>query len=178
MKTKRIICIMLTVTVVILLVVILTSVTPIKTGDRQKTYALSKSLKTMVSDNTKGMNLEQIIDYSLKLTSSLLQFSYHNDLDNGKANCIGYAQMCSAVCNQGLTVNGLDGEARDVVGYIESIDINWCDVLKSVAPKDSYKNFVKDHDFVELVTDSRTYYFDPSIYDVLGMKCLTIKTRQ
>lgn len=116
MKTKRIICITLYLTVIVLLTVVLVSVTVIKTSDRQKTYIPPKSLKTMVSDDTRGMDIEQIIDYSLKLTSSLLQFSYHNDLDNGKVNCIGYAQ--------------------------------------------------------------RTYYFNPSIYGVLGVKCLTIKTRQ
>ena len=94
-------------------------------------------------------------------------------MDMGKANCVGYAQLCAGICNQALAGNGIIGQAKPVVGYIESHGINWCKVLKAVAPKDSYKNFVKDHDFVELVTGSRTYYFDPSIYDVLGKKCLS-----
>ena len=158
--------------------VLLTSFTLIKTGDRQKTCKLTQSMKEKVNAETIGMDVEQIIDYSLKLTASRLQFSISNDFSNNKANCVGYARLCASICNQALSANGVNGHAKAVVGYIESNGINWCDVLKSIAPKDSYKNFVKDHDFVELVTDSGTYYFDPSIYDVLGKKCLTIKTRQ
>lgn len=135
-------------------------------------------MKVKVNTETTGMDVEKIIDYSLTLTASQLQFSRYNDIEMGNANCVGYAQLCAGICNEALASNGVNGHARPVVGYIESNGINWCDVLKSVAPKESYKNFVKDHDFVELVTDSRTYYFDPSIYDVLGKKCLTIKTRQ
>lgn len=150
----------------------------IKTGDRQKTYILPQSLKAKVEQDTRGMDIEQIIDYSLTLTASRLRFSRYNDINLGRANCVGYARLCASICNQTLSANGVNGHAKPVVGYIESNGINWCDVLNSVAPKDSYKNFVKDHDFVELVTESKTYYFDPSIYDVLGKKCLTIKTRQ
>lgn len=156
----------------------LVSFSLVKTGERHNIYIASTSLKIKVSEDTKGMDVEEIIDYSLTLTASHLQFSYHNDLDNCKANCFGYAQLCASICNQAFASNGIDGQAKPVVGYIKSLGINWCDVFKAVAPKDNYKNFVKDHDFVEVVTDSRTYYFDPSIYDVLGKKCLTIKTRQ
>ena len=150
------------------------SINLVKTGDRQKTYMLPQSLKAKVEQDTRGMDIEQIIDYSLTLTASRLLFSRYNDIDMGKANCVGYARLCASICNQALSANGVNGQAKPVVGYIESIGINWCDVLKKVAPKNSYKNFVKDHDFVELVTESKTYYFDPSIYDVLGKKCLKI----
>ena len=146
----------------------------VKTGDRQKTCTLTQSMKVKVNTETTGMDIEQIIDYSLTLTASRLQFSRYNDSEMGKANCVGYAQLCASICNQAFSANGVNAQAKAVVGYIESNGINWCDVLKSVVPKDSYKNFVKDHDFVELVTESKTYYFDPNIYDVLGKKCLKI----
>lgn len=146
----------------------------VKTGDRQKTYMLQQSLKAKVEQDTRGMDIEQIIDYSLTLTASQLRFSRYNDIDMGRANCVGYAQLCASICNEALITNGINGHVKPVVGYIETKGINWCDVLNSVAPTDSYKNFVKDHDFVELVTESKTYYFDPSIYDVLGKKCLKI----
>ncbi len=146
----------------------------VKTGDRQKTYILPQALKAKVEQDTRGMDIEQIIDYGLTLTASQLRFSRYNDIDMGKANCVGYAQLCASICDQAVSANGVNGHAKPVVGYIETKGINWCDVLNSVAPKDSYKNFVKDHDFVELVTESKTYYFDPSIYDVLGKKCLKI----
>ncbi len=175
---KRIILSLLFVVVVLTFAAMLTSFTLVKTGDRQKTYILPQSLKAKVEQDTRGMDIEQIINYGLTLTASRLRFSRYNDIDMGKANCVGYAQLCASICNQALSANGINGQAEPVVGYIESNGINWCDVLNSVAPKESYKNFVKDHDFVELVTESKTYYFDPSIYDALGKKCLTIKTRQ
>ena len=175
--SKRIIFILLTGVVVLALILMLTSFTLIKTGDRQKTSTLTQSMKVKVDAETTGMDIEEIINYSLKLTASRLQFSVNNDIYNGKANCVGYARMCACICNQALSANGIHGKAKPVVGYIESNGINWCKILKAIAPKDNYKNFVKDHDFVELITDSRTYYFDPSIYDVLGNKCLSIKTR-
>lgn len=162
----------------LMMTVILTSFTLIKTGERQKTCTLIQSMKVKVDTETKGMDIEQIIDYSMKLTASRLHFSIYNDINHGKANCVGYAQLCASICNKALAENGIHGKAKPVVGYIELNGINLCDVLKAIAPQDNYKNFVKDHDFVELVTDSRTYYFDPSIYDVLGMKCLKISTKQ
>ena len=91
---------------------------------------------------------------------------------------MGYAQLCATICNQALATNHIKGKAQPVVGYIASNGINWCDVLKVIAPKTTYKNFVKDHDFVELTTETTVYYFDPSFYDVLGQKCLTTKIRQ
>lgn len=172
-NSKRMIGKLLMVVVIFSLTIALSSFNLVKTGDRQRICKLSKSLKKQVEQETVGMNVEQIIDYSLKLTASQLQFSRYNEMDMGKANCVGYAQLCAGICNQALAGNGIIGQAKPVVGYIESNGINWCKVLKAVAPKDSYKNFVKEHDFVELVTDSRTYYFDPSIYDVLGKKCLS-----
>ena len=174
-KNKRVIFILLSM-VVMLTLTVLTSFTLIKTGNRQKTCLLTQSKKVKVDAETKGMDVEQIIDYSLQLTASRLQFSVNNDINNGKANCVGYSQLCAGICNQALATNGINGQAKAVVGYIESNRINWCDVLKAIFPK-NYKNFVKDHDFVELVTESKTYYFDPSIYDVLGLKCPTIKSR-
>ena len=145
----------------------------IKNVDRQSLYTLPEPLSVQVSDETKGMDMEQIIDYSLSLTASKLRFAFQNDIPEGKANCIGYAQLCAAICNQALSANGIEGKACPVVGYIESKGINWCKVLKAIAPKTSYKNFVKDHDFVELTAGSRRYYFDPCIYDIIGNKCLS-----
>ena len=156
-----------------MIVFVFMSFTLVKTGDRPKTYTLPQLLQEKVEQDTRGMDVEQIIDYSLDLTASRLKFSRCNDVNNGKANCVGYAQLCADICNQALVLNGISGHAKPVVGYVKSIGIYWCDVLQAVAPNDNFKNFVKDHDFVEVATDSRTYYFDPSIYDVLGKKCLS-----
>lgn len=171
---RLIICGIISSVIIITLAIMLISLTLVKTSDRNKTISLTKSQKAKVDSDTKGMNVEQIIDYSLNLTAMQLQFSRYNNIENGKANCVGYAQLCASICNQALRNNGINGHAKPVVGYIKSFGINWCDVLKAIAPLDNYKRFVKDHDFVELLTDSKSYYFDPSIYDVIGKDCLCV----
>ena len=173
MKRKNLVTFLLLLTVSFMLFS-LSSMKLVKTNERNESNPLSSLLKERVDKETKGMDTEQIIDYSLSLTASQLRFAARNDINECKANCIGYAQLCAAICNQALSSNGIEGKARPVVGYIESNGINWCKILKAIAPKASYKNFVKDHDFVELTIESRKYYFDPSIYDVLGKKCLSI----
>ena len=75
------------------------------------------------------MEVEQIIDFSLSLTANRLRFAARNDIDNGKANCIGYTQLCAAICNRAMAANGIEGKARPVVGYIESKGVNWCKVF-------------------------------------------------
>lgn len=60
-------------------------------------------------------------------------------------------------------------------GYIEnSLGINLCTVFKAIVPQ-GYKNFVKDHDFIEIcpAEGEYTYYLDPSIYDMLGLDIMT-----
>jgi len=177
MKRKKLVTFLLLL-IISFLLFSLSSIKLVKTSERKNDNSLSLSLKEKVVEETKGMDMEQIIDYSLSLTDSELRFAVMNDIDNGKANCVGYAQLCSAICNQALSTNGIEGSARPVVGYVESNGINWCQVLKAIAPKTSYKNFVKDHDFVELTAGSRRYYFDPSIYDVLRKKCLTLTNKK
>ena len=170
---KRILIPSLVVTTAMALLVLLIPLKLVKTDNRASTYTLPTALSAQVAKEAMGMEVEQIIDYSMSLTASRLRFATRNDIDNGEANCIGYAQLCAAICNRALSANGIKGNARPVIGYVESSRINWCQVLKAIAPKTSYKNFVKDHDFVELTSESQTFHFDPSIYDVLGKKCLS-----
>ena len=165
----------ITVVLILLVAFVLSSFSLVKTHDRDVTYSLPSDLKTQVRNEAEGMTQEQIIDYSLELTASILQFHRKNDIDGGEANCVGYAQLCSAICNEALKVNGYSNRAKPVVGYVKNCGVNICTVLKSISPNDQLKAFVKDHDFVELRIGDKYYYFDPSIYDVLGNKCMTIK---
>ena len=156
-------------------VMILCSFTLVKTHDRGRTYRLPRVLSSQVTRETRGMNEAEIIDYSLNLTAQLLQFEQKNDIANGKANCVGYALVCAAICNQALRSNGYTCRAKSVVGYVNNCGVNLCNSLGKIMPTKHWQNFVKDHDFVELSYGGKTYYFDPSIYDVLGNKCLTVK---
>ena len=100
--------------------ILLMSLSLVKTGDRAVIYKADSQLKEHVYREAKGKSVEQIINYSLRQTASYLQFSRHNDINNGQANCVGYAQLCAAICNQALAANGIKGKAKPVVGYIES----------------------------------------------------------
>lgn len=163
------------VVVAITILFALTSFSLVKTHNRTLTHHLPKRLIEQVNRQTRGMTEMQIMNYSLDLTAKSLKFAEKNDIEYGKANCVGYAQLCSAICNQALKNNGYSYRAKPVVGYITDYGINLCTLFKSVAPTRHWKNFVKDHDFVELQLGKTTYYFDPSVYDILGDKCLTIK---
>lgn len=166
---------LLALTLIALLLFAFSSLTLVKTQDRNLKYHLPASLQRQVVEDSEGMSEVQIIDYSLKLTARTLRFNADNDIPNGTANCIGYAQLCASVCNRALASNGYRCRAKPVVGYVEVFGINLCDVLVDVVPSRRWKNFVSNHDFVELACQGKTYYFDPSMYDVLDNKCLTTK---
>ena len=144
----------------------------VKTANRESnTYGLSQEVKDRIMrDNPLG-DYENAIKYSLNLSSSLLRFTEKNRINEGEANCIGYAVLCSAICNYVLELNNLSQRSRPVVGYVTCLGINICPILQRVVPK-RYKNFVKDHDFVELDTDSYCIYFDASLYDY-HLNCTT-----
>lgn len=153
----------------------------VKAADRHGTeYQLSQELKQRIADEAQSLDEAALIDYSIHLTAELLKFAEHNDIEAGRANCVGYAQLCSSICNYGIKVNHLRGEAKPVVGYVSWAGFNLCDIAKALAPS-KYKSFVKDHDFVEyLVKDGHLYaslYFDASLYDLVFTKCKTDSTR-
>ena len=147
----------------------------VKTADRPvQNVALSTELKQEIS-MWKGTEDEMVVK-SLEKTEQILTFAQKNDIKNGKANCVGYAQLYVAICNYAFQKNNYKCRAKAVVGYVKSGGINICKQLKSIMPNTKWKNFVKDHDFVEIHLRGKTYYLDPSIYDVFGDPCITYKT--
>lgn len=151
-----------------------TTFTLVKTADRNSAeYLLTRQQKERIANETKDMDDKKIIDYSLNLTSEILCFSSKNDVINGKANCVGYALLCSSITNYGLKANGLKGKCKPVVGYIEWWGLNLCKIFSTIVPK-NYKNFVKDHDFIEYRLNDITFFYDPLLYDCLGTKAMTI----
>jgi hypothetical protein len=136
---------------------------------------LNKELVDKINYDVKGMDADEIMDYSIELTAKYLQFSEHNNIDNGKANCVGYAKLCASICNYALRKNGRKGYAKPVVGQVELFGINLCPVLVACAPTHKWKLFVKDHDFVEFYCGNDIIFADPCVYDLLGSDCKTIK---
>lgn len=175
---KRIKSKLLTGVVVTSVVCVLMSFTLVKLHERSMRYSVTKSQKQEIISETKSMDIESIVDYSLSYTAKTLEFSTVNRLDRGKANCVGYASFCASVCNTAIEARNLDGKAKPVVGYIKAANINLCRLAEGICTKREYKNFVKDHDFVELKTHSTIYQFDPCLYDMIGMSCLSKQRRE
>ena len=144
----------------------------VKVGDRDSgNIDLPQAVRERIEKECRVAEAEACAVYGMKLTCELLRFSKKNDIDAGAANCVGYAQLCSAVCNYALEKNGMRNRAKPVVGYVTFCGLNLCKLLKGVVPE-KYKNFVKDHDFVEIDLGERVRYFDASLYDY-GIDCTT-----
>ena len=152
---------------VMIAVVVFMPISFMKTGDRGMTHDyFPEELKGRIKSETAGYSDEEIVKYSLDLTAELLRFTRANALKDGKANCVGYAQLCSNICNYAFAACHSKARTKPVVGTIMVCGIDVCKVAYSLAPAKD-KNFVKDHDFVEYRhRDGKTSFFDPSIYDV------------
>ena len=139
-----------------------------KTTDRNfQEYLLSVELKERIHREVSELPYDlSPVDYSMHLTAELLEFSEKNDIENGLANCVGYARLFTSICNYALEVGGYEGRVKHVAGYVTWHGINLCDVATFVLPKE-YKNFFKDHDFIELDYDDKYVYIDPSMYDLI-----------
>ena len=144
------------VVVAIAIIVALTSFSLVKTHDRGLTHRLPKQMVEQVNRQTRGMTEMQIMDYSLDLTAKSLKFAEKNDIEHGKANCVGYAQLCSAICNQALKNNGYSHRAKPVVGYIADCGINLCALFKSVAPTRHWQNCAYQVKTTTSPTDGKT----------------------
>lgn len=163
---KRIIII--TIAAIILYFLALSGFSLEKTADRSYTqYPLSIETKEDIKQSVERLFDLTPIDISLTTTSTLLKFSKRNDIKNGKANCVGYAQLFTSICNYALEVGGYEGRVKPVVGKIRWYGIDFCKVLKTIVPK-KYESFVKDHDFVELDYGNEYVYIDPTLFDFCG----------
>lgn len=146
----------------------ISSIRLIKESVVDSAYSLPQELETRIELDTQGMDDSAITDYCLNLTLRKLDFSRYNDISNGNANCVGYAQFFKSVCKYAYRVNSRDVTVEHVRGYVSLWGVNLCNVAKALAPT-KYKDFVKDHDFIEVTFGDHQYYLDPSLSDVLGI---------
>ena len=145
------------------------SITLVKLNDRPRHDSwLNEEIKNTISARiTADTSEEAIIRFSLYLTAELLEFSEKNAIAKGKANCVGYAQLYSDICNYCFRVSHKPNcHAKPVVGLVKIGGININTIAIHLIPW--RKNFFKDHDFVEITTPTKHLYIDPSVYDVLG----------
>ena len=128
--------------------------------------SLSGGFRQTIVAETKGLNEQEIVLYCNKKTQSILTFSTEcekfDDKKKTKMHCVGYAQVLSTICNYAFSVNGIKGRAKPVVGhvYMNGMDLNYCSKMLP----EKWKNFTKDHDFVEVkLSDGRTMFVDSSL---------------
>ena len=127
---------------------------------------LSKDFRQKITEDTKGLNERDIVLYCNKKTQEKLIFSTKcekfDDSRKTKMHCVGYAQVLSTICNYAFSVNGIKGKAKPVVGlvYLNGMNLN---EYSGLLPE-KWKNFTKDHDFVEVsFADGKTMYVDASL---------------
>ncbi|MBR5686839.1 MAG: hypothetical protein IKX36_02655 [Prevotella sp.] len=157
-----------------LIVIIFSFATLEKTSEVQSYYNIPDSLREQVRLYTQGMESVQIAKKCVELTADLLKFSRQEDLNNHQANCVGYAKICASLCNYAFRVNHINASAKHVRGYVSCLGVNLCSIAAALCPE-SMANFVKDHDFVEIQTEGRSIYIDPSIYDLTGRMMLRVR---
>lgn len=113
-------------------------------------------------------DVDNIIKFCCEFACKHLSFHRKNDLNDGKANCVGYAQYTSEVLNQVFRLKGLSCTSRPVVGSVYLYGVNLHPILLSILSK-SQSSFPKDHDFVEIVfEDGSNRYVDTSLQDLTG----------
>ncbi|MDE5901596.1 MAG: hypothetical protein K2H21_00080 [Muribaculaceae bacterium] len=142
-----------------------------KTSDRGwGDYHLTADLKQLVIEKTRDLdNPESIIEECCDIATDYLSFTVTNDIANHKANCVGYAQLTSALLNHAFRNKNIPYRAKPVVGTVHSFGVNLNEVALCILPSLCHP-FFKDHDFVEIGTDDGTVYIDTSLRDLPGRK--------
>ena len=131
-------------------------------------YSLAEDLKGRIEDLCKDSDsANDLIKKCSELVCKELSFTAKNNIQCGKANCVGYAQLTSAIINYAFQVKKLPYKAKPVVGkvYLFGIDLN--NVAQKILPK-KHRPFFKDHDFVEVDLGDKTVFIDSSLQDLTG----------
>ena len=157
---------------VVLLVIVTCSFSLVKTSNVNSSYNISSEMKDRIRVETQGMEDVRIAKYCVQLTSEILEFSKKNDIQKGKANCVGYARVCKSLCEYAYRINNRNISVRHVRGYVTDSGVNLCKVMEFISPKE-LKGFVKDHDFIELNFGNSYVYLDPTSYDMIGRDNMT-----
>lgn len=142
-----------------------------KTSDRKMySYELSFDNKKQITELVTPLETSiDIVNVCSELTTDLLSFSKRNDISNGKANCVGYARLTTAIINYAFQIKKLPCQAKHVVGKVYLFEIDLNNVAQGILPEE-YRPFFKDHDFVEVDLGDATVYVDSSLCDLTGMR--------
>ena len=140
-----------------------------KTANRTHSYSLKDEDKEEIIKHLASVSDEtEIIKQCNKYACKRLSFHKKNDLKNGSANCVGYAQYSAALLNYAFSHMGLSSKAHPVVGQVYWFGINIHPFAMAILPE-NLKSFFKDHDFVEIEKENgETIFIDTSLQDLTG----------
>lgn len=130
---------------------------------------LTSDLRNQVIEICNNSHTPQdIIKKCSNLACETLSFTAKNDIQRGKANCVGYAQLTSTLINHAFQIRNLPYHAKPVVGkvYLFGIDLN--NISQKILPL-KHRPFFKDHDFVEVNLGDKTVFIDSSLQDLTGL---------
>ena len=133
-------------------------------------YPLSSALKEEVDDRCAALSdPEEVVKECSEMACERLNFFAVNSISEGKANCIGYAQLTSALINYAFKIKRLPYKAKPVVGkvYLFGVDLNG--IAQRILPE-KHRPFFKDHDFVEVKLDNEIMVIDSSLQDLTGLE--------
>lgn len=100
------------------------------------TFPTASDLRESAKDICNVTNSpEKIIRECSKLVCESLSFTAKNDIQRGKANCVGYAQLTSAILNYAFQIKNLPYKAKPVVGKVYLFGINLNNVAQKILPK-------------------------------------------
>lgn len=135
---------------------------------------ITSDLKNQVAEISNNSHTpEDIIKRCSNLACETLSFTTKNDIQRGKANCVGYAQLTSATINYAFKIKNLPYKAKPVVGKVYLFGINLNNVAQKILPQ-RHRLFFKDHDFVEINLDDKTVFIDSSLQDLTGLTYMQI----
>lgn len=138
---------------------------------------LTSDLKNQNAEISNNSDTPQdIIKKCSNLACETLSFSAKNDIQRGKANCVGYAQLTSTLINQAFQIRNLPYHAKPVVGkvYLFGIDLN--NISQKILPL-KHRPFFKNHDFVEVDLGNKTVFIDTSLQDLTGLTFMQVQNK-
>lgn len=138
-------------------------------------YTLQEDTKKKIAQDIIPLETEtDIIKYCSSVVTEMLSFDRKNMIPNGKANCVGYAQLTSAIINYAFQIKNLPYKAKHVVGKVYLFGCNLNKVAQTILPQ-RHRPFFKDHDFVEIDLGDKTIFIDSSLQDLIGYRFYQIK---
>lgn len=139
--------------------------------------SLTSDLKIQVAEISNNSDTPQdIIKKCSNLVCETLSFTAKNDIQNGKANCVGYAQLTSTLINQAFHVKKFPYKAKPVVGKVCLFGIDLNNITQKILPL-KHRPFFKDHDFVEIYLGDKTVYIDSSLQDLTGFYYIQVQNK-